>query len=552
MAFGIKSPADGKINFEVVPTTSNTTVSINDVNGIPAYGDSPTGAMIFPSGSTAQRTSSPSVGAIRWNTTLGINEIWNGYNWGNIVGKLPSTYRTNRSLRTRSSASAYLSRTPASSSSQSRYTFSFWVKRGSLGSNQTLLSCYAGSSTYQTYMRFNSSDKLEFYSAWGTDVQNLITTQVFRDTNSWYHIIFAINMNASTVSDAIQIYVNGNIISSFSTSTFTNAFQATAINSTYAHNINRDVGTSSSYFDGYLTEVNFINGLQLTPPYFGEVDVISGSWIPKAYTGTYGTNGFYLPFTDNSALTTSSNVGLGKDFSGNTNYWVTNNISITAGVTYDSMLDVPTLTSATVCNYAVLNRLVSRQYGGSGFGTYTDGNLKAAWTSGGETFQAFASIEITPLSPKVYWEVKNLVIGDSGNYPLSGIANANQTSSSTNTTWFLTSGAGVGVYASGYVYNGGTALTSVTAPGATGVLGFAYDPYTGKFWVAINGVWQNSGNPATGVNPTATLLTSNNWVPVMGNYGGSPQSSSAINFGQQPFNYTPPTGFVALNTYNLP
>ncbi len=53
----------------------------------------------------------------------------------------------------------------------------------------------------------------------------------------------------------------------------------------------------------------------------------------------------------------SRQLGLGKDFSGNANYFTTNNISVTAGTTYDAMIDSPTLTSATVANYCTLNPL---------------------------------------------------------------------------------------------------------------------------------------------------------------------------------------------------
>jgi hypothetical protein len=98
------------------------------------------------------------------------------------------------------------------------------------------------------------------------------------------------------------------------------------------------------------------------------------SWKPKAYTGTYGTNGFYLKFSD-IATTSGSNAGLGKDFSGNGNYWTTNNISVTAGTTYDAMIDSPTLTSATVANYCVLNPFL--KYSGSS--APTNGNLTIDW-----------------------------------------------------------------------------------------------------------------------------------------------------------------------------
>ena len=463
-------------------------------------------------------------------------------------------YNLTRSLRFRSSASAYLSRTPASAGNPQKFTYSAWIKLGNTNASRRLIGTYVtdvGESVI--YFENQSLTVFEFTNLSGVKAL-LATQQVFRDPSAWYHIVVAVDTTQATSTNRIKVYVNGLQVTAFQTAIY--PAQNTNFSVFNSQNLTGIAATPFPWgpdycFDGYIAEHYWIDGQALTPSSFGSYNSVSGVWQPARYAGTYGTNGFYLPFTDNSALTTASNVGLGKDFSGNGNYWATNNISITSGVTYDSMTDVPTLTSATVANFAVLNGNVNRQYGGTGFGTYSDGNLKATWTSGGETFQAFASIEITQSMPKIYWEVKNLVLGDSGNYPLSGIANANQTSSSTNTSWFITAGGGVGVYANGTVYQNAP-LTSVTAPGATGVIGYAYDPATGKFWIAINGTWQNSGNPVTGVNPAATLPTTNNWIPVLGNYGGSPQSSSAINFGQQPFTYTPPTGFVALNTFNLP
>ena len=116
------------------------------------------------------------------------------------------------------------------------------------------------------------------------------------------------------------------------------------------HNIGKLLAVPRNYFDGYLTEINFIDGQALTPSSFGSTNTTTGVWQPIKYTGTYGTNGFYLNFGNNASTTT-----LGYDTSGNSNNWTTNNISLTAGSTYDSMTDVPTLTSATVANYAVLN-----------------------------------------------------------------------------------------------------------------------------------------------------------------------------------------------------
>ena len=58
--------------------------------------------------------------------------------------------------------------------------------------------------------------------------------------------------------------------------------------------------------DEYLAEYNFIDGQALDPSYFGYSDPTTGVWMPKKFNGTYGTNGFYLTFQDNSAATAAA------------------------------------------------------------------------------------------------------------------------------------------------------------------------------------------------------------------------------------------------------
>jgi hypothetical protein len=70
----------------------------------------------------------------------------------------------------------------------------------------------------------------------------------------------------------------------------------------------------------------------------------------------------------------------------------------------------------------------------------------------------------------------------------------------------------------------------------------------GKLWFGKNGTWMNSGDPAADTGACSTTLsTSKTWVPYFGF-----NSTWVANFGQRPFAYTPPTGFKALSTANLP
>jgi hypothetical protein len=128
------------------------------------------------------------------------------------------------------------------------------------------------------------------------------------------------------------------------------------------------------------------------------------------------------------------------------------------------------------------------------------------------------------------------------------------------------SGGNVGLSASEYGYHvistgtlsvdGTTTSSWITAFSQGDVGMIAYDADTGKVWFGRNGTWGGSGDPAAGTNPAATVNSFATygytaWVRVIG--GGSPTiEKGAINFGQRPFTYTPPTGFKSLNTFNLP
>jgi len=269
-----------------------------------------------------------------------------------VVGS--DTYLVQKSLRLRSSATAYLNRTFGTPTSTSTWTFSAWIKRGDIAPTNasTLIASRPSGTTTAIY--FNPTGNLVF---WNNEAVAATSTDIFRDPSAWYHVVVSSDGTTTTA------YVNNKTV-------LTWAGDLSLINNAGTHYIDHAATTGARNYDGYFAETYFVDGQALTPSSFGAANADTGVWRPKAYSGTYGTNGFYLPFTDNSALTTASNAGLGKDFSGNANYWVTNNISITAGTTYDSMTDVPTNTSATVANYCVWNPLNSGA-------TITQGNLLA-------------------------------------------------------------------------------------------------------------------------------------------------------------------------------
>ena len=421
-------------------------------------------------------------------------------------------YNIGRSLRFRSSASAYLSRTPASAGNRQIWTYSAWFKRGILSVDMLLLDSGVDGNN-ESAIWLNASNQLDIYNYTGAVYRlRKVTSAVLRDPAAWNHLV--VSSNSST---SFKIYLNGVEVTAFSTNTGTNGFDWFFNSSSYAMRIGSRFN-STNFFDGYLAEINFIDGQALTPSSFGQTDAVTGVWTPKKYTGTYGTNGFYLPFSDNTSATT-----LAYDKSGNGNNWTPNNISTTAGSTYDSMLDVPTLTSATAANYATCNPVNTAGVSGAGW-SLKDGNLTLV--SGTTTS---LDMNIPPTMPCIIGGKTYAEFTCSNNAYAPAMQCGVLTDTNTSSRW---------------ISNGSSSPAGISTTFTTGdVIGIAYDDSTKAVSFYKNG---------TSVGTLSNTLTGNAYFYANGTGNAGATSSWVANFGQRPFSYTPPTGFKALNTFNLP
>ena len=457
-----------------------------------------------------------------------------------FASKNPSTqYQVAKSLRFRSSASAYLNRTFSGTGNTKTWTWSAWVKRGTLGVKQNLFGTVDLSVTNrQCYISFEADNTVSFwnYTTSGYNYQ-LTTTQVFRDPSAWYHLVFVSDTSKSTSSDRLRIYLNGVRITAFGTASYPSLNFDGWVNANTGSGVQLGIGrvvpyAGTDYFDGYMADVNFIDGQALDASYFGEYNTTTGVWQPKAYSGSgYGTNGFYLKFTDVGA-TSGSNAGYGKDFSGNSNYWTTNNFNSTSTSTsYDSMYDTPTNYSNNVTgagNYCVLNPLKI----GSAV-TLSDGNLKSAGTTTTWNTQT-GTVYVT--SGKWYAEV---TVGTTdGSTTRVGVGIAQNPVAQGN---YLGSDVyGYAYYDVATKYNNASS-SSYGATYTTGaVIGIALDLDAGTLVFYKNGSSQG----------TAYSSLSGAFTFAVTQYGSG--SGCTINFGQQPFAQTVPSGYSALNTQNLP
>jgi len=445
-----------------------------------------------------------------------------------------SGYQISRSLRFNSADSAYLNRTPASATNQKTWTWSGWVKRSTLraGLTDPATIFNAGGNGFLARFSYANQDQLEFYNYSGAAYQlEVITTQVFRDVSAWYHIVFVLDTTQATSSNRFKVYVNGSQITAFSTATYPSQNADLLVNNTSVHAIGVLNGIGG-YYNGYITDVNFIDGQALTPSSFGETNAQTGVWQPKAYSGSYGTNGFYLNFSDNSNTTAAT---LGKDYSGNGNNWTPNGFLVSAGPNNDSLVDVPTSygvdtgVGGTVRgNYATLNPLNTTG------GTISNGNLDYAM---GNTRVAS---NFAMSSGSWYFEVKVASVGSTVGLYTIGLAGA----STYQPNGFASGFSAVMYYAiDGSKYVDGTGSSYGSSYGSGDVIGVAVNATAGTVTFYKNNTSQGS----------ITLpASSSGWVLSLQSASSLTDAVFNCNFGQRPFAYTAPSGFKALCTQNLP
>ena len=446
------------------------------------------------------------------------------------------SHNINQSLRFEDGDSAYLTRTFGSASNQRTWTWSAWIKRGNLGGSVVrLFNANDGGSPYrQTSLRFDS-DQLRFYNdAPSGVVTDVKSSAVFRDVSAWYNIVLAIDTTSGTSSNRVKIYVNGSQITNLATSTYPTQNLDMYVNAARSHQIGASV-TPSQHFDGYMAEVNFIDGSQLDPTSFGETK--AGIWIPKDTSGlTFGTNGFRLKFQDSSAL--------GDDTSGNGNDFSSSGLAST-----DVVLDSPTN------NWCTINPLSSR-------GTQSEGNLKTVTEASGYSSTVGSMGHTTG---KWYWEVVPTSAVSGGPY----IGVVDETYDSTNSgsaVGYLLGNDGVdsiAYYFNGNKYINGTGSSYGASYTTDDIIGVALNLDDNEITFYKNGASQGtishtfSGNhilPAVsdGSNTSSTITFIFNFGQDGSFAGTNTAQGNTDGNGKGDFYYSPPSGFLALCTANLP
>ena len=454
-------------------------------------------------------------------------------------------FAVDNSCRFNDGDTAYLHKTLGSGNRQI-WTYSVWLKRSTLGTNQNWFPIQADAANNNNMAGyFDTADKFNIFDYNSGVSAQLITNRVFRDTSAWMHILVSADTTSGTANNRLRLYINGTEergVGGYATDTMPSQ--------NYNFDINENgeelyigvnyISSASTPFDGYMSEVTFIDGQQLDATSFGEFDEDSGIWKPIDVSGlTFGTNGFYLDFEDSA--------NLGNDANGGTDF-----TEVNLAATDQS-------TDTCTNNGAVLNNL----YSGSGTG-FSEGNLN--YTQSASAWRSALST-IAPNKGKWYMESKHI----SGTYGWYGICDVTQAESFSNKWLGATETNGTGVAlakADGDVYINNSTAFNGSALSNGDIVGIALDLDNNYVYFSVNGTFLNSGNPASGSSGTGGFALPNkvalaNYVFGVSSYAGSVLST---NFGSPSysesggnsdgngygnFKTAPTSGYYSLNSKNL-
>jgi hypothetical protein len=439
-------------------------------------------------------------------------------------------YSVDNSLRFNSGSSDYLNRTFGTSTNEKIWTFSTWFKANDGGSQQHIMyASGAGSDDNWFQLQYYNSSTIRlsgYNTAW------LETSAKYRDRSSWYHVVLVANSTEATASNRLKLYVNGEQVSSFSTDNRSSIVlnQTWGINkNSVAHYIGSE-GGGGGYLNGYLSESYFIDGQALTPTDFGEFDADSGIWKPIAYTGTYGTNGFFLEFQDSGAL--------GTDSSGEGNTFTVNNLT-----SIDQTTDTPTNNFATKNSNSKNSNI-----------TLSNGNLSASTTYTTDNATVYSTFGVS--TGKWYWEVKYTtgILNDGAGFV--GILGSQKQDTGNG---FRPGLEGIQLDRTGRIQNDNVNTSSYLSAISVGnIIGVALDATNKQVKFNIDGGTFGSDlnfNSSYDVFIPASDIRATSGTPLVEyNFGNAPYTITTGNAdanGYGNFEYAVPAGYLSLCTKNL-
>ena len=443
-----------------------------------------------------------------------------------------------------------LTRAQVTATDRKKFTFSCWLKRGVLSTQENFFtSLHNASNEFQ--FRFDSDDELRWVGSISGSAAGLINTKrLFRDTSGWYNMVIAGDTTQATNIDRLKLYINGEQIADGDLNSpgypgqDTNfGFGTTDFNFCFGVST---PGTTNDPFTGIITHAHFIDGTAYAASTFGSTDATTGQWeINTSPTVTYGNNGFFILKNSNSLTDESGNA---------------NNFTLASG----------TLTNTEDCPSNVFSTYnpLDNYYANS---TFSNGNTTIVTNSGNTTYN-MSTLGIPP-TMKCYWEAKfDTIQAANGEV---GIVNTPPVGSSSGSDRLYYQTYGISVNDGGAIWsdNADTGITLGTLS-TSDVVCFAWDGVNQALYVRKNAdAWINSGDPTSGASKTGAVKsfsgTSLTMFPAVGDQSGSHAVGTSTNFGNGifgttaissegtnasgigKFEYDVPTGYTALSTKGL-
>ena len=440
-------------------------------------------------------------------------------------------------------------KTQVTGTSTQKFTLSCWIKKSSTPSNdQVIYDSYADGNNRMTLYFNGTTGNLSFYGdVSGTTFVNIKTNRLFRDTSGWFNIVLRVDTTQGNVSHRVRIYVNGVEETSFATASYpTTGFNLPMGTSSYQHAFGWYSGGGSSVFDGSMSHLNFIDGEDRTPDFFGATDSTTGEWAIKTVISgvNYGNNGFFI-LKDGNSLTDQSGKG--------------NNFTLNTG----------TLTKTEDCPsnvFCTMNPLVNVPDIG-----FSEGNTKITNNNNGRHFTNYGTLGFS--TGKYYWEAEASVpLSTKWTIGLSDVKNQSayqQTTAASmivgNNSNSYVAGDAIGWYMTTMYKNGSTVASGLSIASGDRMM-IACDADNGKIYFGKNGTWRvaNSTTFDAAQNDT-TFTTGESYTPAFSNeycgwkinfgngyFGTTAVSSAGTNASNNGiFEYDVPTGYTALSTKGL-
>jgi hypothetical protein len=361
------------------------------------------------------------------------------------------------------------------------------------------------STTFQTFVGGGSAGALLFsivtntgritVNAYGS---GFVFDQVFTfSSGQWYHLV------ATRQGTNLRVFVNGTQLGS----TVTNS-----TNFSQPSNIIGGITGGTQFFTGYIDDLRIYKGV-------------------AKYTANFTPPTAALPLGKSDPLWQYCVLAMPMDGANNStlfpayaaNSWTPLNLSVTAGAGNDSMIDSPT----------------DYEDGGNGRGNYC--TLDPLDIRGGTSSTlSNGNLDITTATAS-QWRIGTMFVY-SGKWYCEYTVNANNNTHGFGiTSDSLSNGSYYyQIWDSLYVVNSTTSSYGIR-PTVGQVVSMALDLDAGTIQWFVNNSSQGTKTGVAIGKPYSILWN-----------GSTLTNGGSFNFGQRPFAYTPPAGFKALNTANLP